>query len=212
MNFGTLKNLVKRNLGNRTDIDALVAAWVNDAYLDLVTAAKLPELGRFEPIPCPSLDKTATFNTIADVAEYNLPSNALFIISARNTTSDRPLFRRDIRWYDKYIPQTSTSPAYYVVYGGKLYLAPTPDDVYTIRLRVREKIEVPALQNDLDEPVIDPIWHEAIVLGASHRGAQSLEYPDAGKWFNSLKTFVTAHSEQYTEEESNENTGLKIVM
>jgi len=68
------------------------------------------------------------------------------------------------------------------------------------------------LQNDLDVPVIDSIWHEAIVLGASFRGAQSLEYPDAQKWFQQLKTFVTAHSEQHTEEEVNASEGLKVVL
>ena len=212
MNFATLKSLVKRNLGNRTDIDSLISQWVNGSYLDLVTAAKLPELGRFEPIPCPALDTSITFETVEGTASYRVLSNTLFVISARCETIPRPLFRKTIRWYDRYTPTTPGSPRYYIIYGGVLYLSPTPDDTYEILLRVRTKIDVPALQTDSDVPVIDPIWHEAIVLGASHRGALSLEYPDAQKWLQQLKTFVMSHSEQYTEEEVNASESLKVIL
>jgi len=212
MNFATLKSLVKRNLGNRTDIDSLILQWINNTYLDLVTAAKIPEFNRFEPIPCPALDVTTSFTTTEDVASYPCLTNVLFEISVRNVTSSRPLYRRDIRWYDRNHSSSSGDPLYYVVYGGLLYLEPTPDGAYEILLRVRKKVDVPALVSNDDVPVIDPLWHEAIVFGASHRGAASLGYPDADKWYQALKAFVISHSEQYTEEEVNASEGLKIVM
>ena len=128
MNLSELKTRVKRNLGNRTDIDDLITQWINACYLDLITTGKFPELGRFAPIPVPELDATTTFSTTNGTASYAFPADGLFPISMRDVTNDQPLKQRDIRWYDRHKTSATGKPLIYAIYGGYIYLEPTPDN------------------------------------------------------------------------------------
>jgi len=144
--------------------------------------------------------------------DYGMATNALFPISLRDTTNAVPLKQRGIRWYDRHKSTTNAKPRVYAIYGNRYWLDPTPDDVYTIQERFRKKVTIPILTADAHVPVIGQEWHEALVLGATYRGAQSLGYPDAGKWLGDLKTFMVAHSEQHTEEEDDADIGFSIKM
>ena len=213
MNYLTLQNQVKRNLGNRatdTDIDDLVRTWINATYLDMVTMAKFPELARFEPIPVPVLDATTPFNTAANTPSYTVPATMMFPITLRDTTNHVSLKQRDIRWYDRNKSSVPGQPRIYANFGGSFYLEPTPDAVYVIQLRYRRKVDSIALTLPTDEPLIGAEWHEAIELGATMRGFRSLGDPRADKWLNDLKTFIISHSEQHTEEEEDFHAGFRV--
>ena len=210
MNFGTIKSHLTRNLGNRDDIDTFIAQWINNTYLDLVTTGKFPELRKFAPIPCPALDGTTAWTTEEGTSDYSMASGALFPVSLRDLTNERPLRPRGIRWYDRNRSTTNGEPNIYAIYGGRYYLDPTPNGSYTIQERFRKKVTDPVLTEDDHIPVIGQEWHEALELGATYRGARALGYPDANKWLGDLKAFMVAHSEQHTEEEEDADVGFSI--
>jgi len=212
MNYGTLKDHLRLNLGGRDDIDAYEQQWINSAYLDLVTTGKFPEIGHFQPIPCPELDDTDTMNTAADDPDYSKPTDSLFIVSMYDTTNSQPLRWRSVRWYDDNRSTTSGKPQNYAEFANLVYIDPTPDGVYAIQRRFRKKVDIPVLTADSHVPVVSEIWHEAIELAATYRGARALRYPDAPGWKADLRDFVIRHSEQHTEEEEDAEYGLSIKM
>jgi len=218
MNYALIQSHVTRNLGGRASdpaIPALVQDWINSCYLDLVTTGKFPELERFAPIPCPTLDMTISFATTANDEDYLLTTIAtdfMFPISLRDITNNYPLRQRDIRWYDRNKATTVGKPRIYVIYGGYVLLDPTPDANYTIRMRYRKKVDAVALVNPTDVPVIGAQWHEALVLGATYRGFRSLGDPRADTFKNDLKTFIISHSEEGSEEEEDYNAGFTVHM
>jgi len=212
MDFGTLREHVSRNLGNRTDIDTLINEWINSAYLDIITIGKLPELGHFAPIPIPELDGEADQATSAGIYEYPKPTNCLFIVTMRDTTNDNPIKQRGFRWFQRYRTTTNGYPGVYATYGGNFYLDPPPSGIFNLDIFHRKKVTVPAMSADTDTPVAGEEWHEAIELAATYRGARSLNHPDKAQWLGDLKAFLAAHSEQFTEEEEDADIGFKIVM
>lgn len=212
MDFETLQAHVKRNLGNRDDIDTLIKSWINNAYLDFVTTGRLPELGRFAPVPCPVLDETEDITLDTDVAYKAEPSNLVFPISLRDTTNNRPLLFRGIRWYDRHKSTSTGKPRIYARYGGKFWFDPTADDAYVIQVRFRKKVDVDVMVIDNAVPVIAPEFHEIIEFGATYRGALSLNRGDASDWLDTAQKFMFAHSEQGTEEEEDANIGFEIKM
>jgi hypothetical protein len=218
MNYAAIQSHVTRNIGGRASdpaIPALVQDWINSCYLDLVTTGKFPELERFAPIPCPTLDMTISFATTAHDEDYLLTTIAtdfMFPISLRDLTNNMPLRQRDVRWYDRNKSLTEGKPRVYINYGGYILLDPTPDANYTIRMRYRKKVDTVALVNPADVPVIGAQWHEALVLGASYRGFRSLGDPRADTYKNDLKTFIISHSEEGSEEEEDYNAGFTVHM
>ncbi len=212
MNFSTMQTHVKRNLGNRSDINDLIKDWINGAYLDIVTTGRLPEIGRFGPIPCPSLDDTTDLSTVASQDTITEPTNLIFPISLRDTTNGRPLLRRGIRWIDRHKSISEGQPRVYARFGGEFVLDPTPDDVYTIQCRFRKKVTADVLSASDDTPVVDPSFHEIIVFGATFRGAAAHQRTDADMWLERAKQHLLAHSEFGTEEEEDANIGVKVVM
>jgi len=212
MNFETLQAHVIRNLGNRDDLVDLAKSWINNAYLDFVTTGKLPELERFDPIPCPSLDETEDKNTEATVERINEPSNMVFPISLRDKTNNRPLLFRGIRWYDRHKSISNGQPRVYARYGEKIYLDPTPDAIYIIQIRFRAKVAVDVLVEAKAIPVIAPEFHEILEFMATYRGAMSLNRGDAPDWLDAARKSMFAHSEQGTEEEEDANIGFEIKM
>jgi hypothetical protein len=210
MNFGTIKLLVKRNLGNRTDIDAYITEWINSTYMDLVTTGKFPEAAHFAPIPVPALDGTTIITTNIEEPNYPVPADFLFPVSMRDLTNNIPLRARDIRWYERKRSTQSGKSYNYIIYGSSLILDPTPNTVNTLVLRYRQKLALPVLVQDTDIPVVGEEWHEGLVLGATYRGTSSLGYPDAAKWQLDLKNFIVGHSEQATEEEEDVDIGFNF--
>ena len=214
MNYGTLLNHVKRNLGNRQDSDfpTLCGEWLNSGYLDLVTTGKFPEAGRMAPVPIPELDTLTVITTGVGGTDWPLPALFLFPISARDETNRNPLHLRDIRWYDRYKSSTNGIPSVYVIHGKRIYIDPPSGGVYQIRVRYRQKLNVPSLTGLTDVPVVGEEWHEGIELCATYRGARSLQLPTMDTWLRDLKAFMAAHSEQGTEEEEDADIGFRIVM
>jgi len=215
MIFETIFDHVKTNLGGREGKDAFIKELINNAYLDLVTSAKFPDLGRMAPIPCPELDKRVTFVTVDGTPDYAyslIAPSCIFPVALRDITNNYPLVPKEIRWYNRYRSIVDGKPRYYVPWAKLLYLDPTPDDAYTIEMRYRQSVALPALVQTQDVPVLGEEWHEAIELAATVRGARSFGDPRLMVWEAALKQFVVGHSEQYTQEEEDVDTGFRVVL
>lgn len=210
MNFGTLKQHVKRNLGNRPDVDTFSPTWINNTYLDLVTRGRFEELKQFGPIPIPALDATTTQATAIGMTDFALPPNALFIVSIRDLTNDQPIRQKGIRWYDRNKTSTDSKPQYYAEYGGRIYLEPSTDAAYSLQIRYRKKITLPALTEDTHTPIIGEEWHECIELGATYRGARSLSDPGMTRWLGDWKTHIISHLGEHSESEEDADIGFSI--
>lgn len=212
MNFGELKTHVARNLGGRTEasIDSLIEDWINSCYLDMITRAKFPEIGLYAPVPIPELDDKTNLITAADTPSRAWPTDTVFIVSIYDTTNNQPIKQRDIRWYQRNRVTTTGAPTIYATYGGLVYWWPTPDDVYTMETLFRKKVDIPVLTQDTHVPVVNEMWHEGLILGATYRGKRSLTHPDADAWLRDWKNFIIGHSEQHTEEEEDWNAGFSI--
>ena len=212
MNFETIKLLVTRNLGNRTDLAVYINEWVNSTYMDLITTGKFPEVEHFAPIPVPELDGSYSFNTAitVPVTTYIVPTDLLFPISLRDNTNNFPLRPQDIRTYERKRSTVLSKSYYYTLYGGYILLNPPPIAVVALLMRYRKKLLLPILINDGDTPIVGEEWHEGIVLGSTYRGARSLNYPEAARWFTDWKNFIAGHSEQITEEEEDSDIGFNF--
>jgi hypothetical protein len=210
MNFRTMQDHTIRNLGNRTDLATLVPEWLNTCYLDVITTGRLPELGKFAPIPVPELDTTGSIYTSDGVATVAQPANLLFPISLRDMTNGAPLREWTIQYYDRHHGTVEGKPYAYALFSKTFYIEPTPDAVYTIQVRYRKDVTIPALVADADVSVIGSVWHELLVFGASYRGALSLGYPDADKWMTAGKAYMSSHSEMGSEEDADANFGFAV--
>jgi hypothetical protein len=208
MNYLTLKTLVTRNLGGRSDVGEFLSEWINTCYLDIITTGKLPELGRFAPIPVPELD--ATRNVVVSTGTVAQIPNWLFTISMKDTTNEQPLKQRSIQWYDKHHRSATAKCTSYTEYGGNIYLDPSPSEAFTLQQRYRRDVAVPALVDDTDVPIINTIWHELIEIGASYRGMRSLQDPGAEKWLAAGKVYMSSHSEQNSEEDEDAQVSLRV--
>lgn len=93
------------------------------------------------------LQKSATFNTVADQMSYDLPTDLLDggfkIYDMRQKESPSPIVYIDQRRFDELEPDptdSSGNPFYYTLYADTLRLWPVPDDVYAIYMRYVKNI------------------------------------------------------------------------
>jgi len=151
---------------NRPDLtEVLAQRFVNEAYQQMNLSFRFHET-----------DETFDITTVADTSEYDVPTSPADIAvirKAKIVESGEDLDLRDIDWYDEQLDgagsddETSGVPTALLRYGAKIIIYPTPDDVYTIRIRGTKRVE--ELDLDDDEPVYPPSWHPVIEMLAAAR-------------------------------------------
>lgn len=168
MNFEQLKAKVKFRVGNRTDIDNLIADNINRAYIDIATRERFVAGGKTIVFPqnfyFPTLLAEASFNTSNAIQSYTLADNVLWIIAMRNDTNNMPINLKTFRDFYRFIGMTtgvgSPTMAYYQ--NQKVWLYPIPDKSYKITYWYKKK---PALLvRNTDTPELPEEWHEAVFL------------------------------------------------
>lgn len=194
MTFGTIVDRVAQYL-DRSDLgtsgssplsSTKIAGWVNDTRNDIA----LKHNFRY-------LYAEATASTEAGTAKYALPSDYLGHLVV--WCGAKKLMRVSAREYDELTqtkiaadaspreltlePGTSVStesiagaPDYYIDRGMEIELYPTPDAVYTLRLRYYAQPASFVVANDSD--YISNFHYEAIIWGACLRGAIYLDDND----------------------------------
>lgn len=164
MQFSEMYGEVQQYLPDSEITAAKAKEFVNRAYLQMAMSFQFY-----------GLETSGTFNTAADDYDYDIATvatGAKDIIGIYNETDDCPLQEETIQWWQQIeVDPTSLTqaPEYWVRYGDEILLHPTPDGVYT--LRIRYKTNPTALSADSDTPVFPTEWHEAIVLSAASKAA-----------------------------------------
>lgn len=160
--FDALKTEVKARLGNRTDIDARLAVWINDALFELLMNPKASY---------PELDETSTITTVIGTHLYTMPDNFWFLLNLRDEEDERVLTHIHWQVLDRTARTVGTATRY-ARYGNTISLEPTPDDVRDLTLRYR--IRVPEVATG-DLFPIGRDWEEAITILAQVKGLEALQ-------------------------------------
>lgn len=165
--MGTYNNLItelRARLGGRTDVEARLPVWLNDAYFELLLS---PTIEIFE------LDTAVTVPTIAGLRIYSLVSltNLWHILGMLDETNEREVRRWSWKAFDQ-IRRTTGQPTKYARFGTNFYLDPTPNGVYNLLLRYRQR------PNELAEggsTVTGREWDEPLLHLAAEKGYIGLE-------------------------------------
>jgi hypothetical protein len=161
---------VKERLGGRTTIDARITRWINDAYFDILMT---PQYTFHE------LDSVTTFNTVANQRIYTpvhtgVPSNLMwFILMLRDVTNQREIRKKDIKELERRV-ETTGEPTRYARFSLDIYLDPTPNAVYSIRMRYRRRTGELIANGST---VLGREWDEPIILLSTVKGYEALEQP-----------------------------------
>ena len=130
-------------LGNNSATDSYRLLWLNQAYRFLTMSDK--PFGIKKSLYFPELETSTTSDTTDGVAYISTPSDALIIREVYDTTNDARLDW--ISWPD-YVGKTDRSdtsaegyPAYWHRRGGSIYLYPTPDSTYTMRVYYKKRVD-----------------------------------------------------------------------
>ena len=170
--FANFKSYVTLALGNRDGLTTNLPIWINSAYLQLCSINKVVSYRRLKNLNFPELETEADATTIDGQTYISRPSNTLHIYTIWDMTNDQKLTYRSPSWYfdqtGRIDSNSEGKPKYWIPYGAKTYLHPTPDDAYTLKTFFRKKPS--SLVNDGDTTVIGEEWDEAIFQLAVHKG------------------------------------------
>lgn len=184
MTFSVLKDFLKVQFGNRTDLEAYVGGsgtinlyekWINLSYKELVTRNRW--WGRKADFYFPQLEtdsnRESSTITTTDGTEYvTVPTDALIIRDIWDETNDRALDR--VASWSEYVDYTGRAtassenkPTEWIRNGTYIYLYPTPDATYTLRVYYRK---IPDDLSGSSVTLIGQEWDEIILLGAKIKG------------------------------------------
>lgn len=165
--FSAMKSEVISRLGNRTDIDARVERWINQAFFELLLN---PRFSFFE------LDLSATFVTANGTGTYSLATIApdmWFILDITDTDNSRHLSRSHFQVLDR-ITGTSGQVTRYYRFGMDVIFDPTPDAIYNMRLRYRKRpADVSSTNNTFEG--LGTEWEEPIATLSTIKGFEALD-------------------------------------
>lgn len=169
-----MRNLCRKGLGNLTPADLSnedVDRYLNMSFWDVEA--------RF---PFKSKECITEFPTVVGENGYLVPNEgdvfdlesiqALTVIDTDNIS--HPLQRWEVwKWNEEYSHAQGTDayalPEYYVRVDETIWLHPTPDKIYTLRLYLLKSLKT-LLSGTVDEPDLPRNWHEIVVEGAIVRG------------------------------------------
>lgn len=163
-------------------------------------------------------EKIVTFVTVDGTRQYLIQTiigsdifDAVRQISLLNTddSSHTVLDEISILEYEtNYNEQTSlrAKPSQYFHNGGYLYLAPTPDDVYTLTVYYKYILTDLSAGN----PSIPQDWHESILYGAVQRGQARIRDYESSSIMESKQTREILKRMTTTAKENKENNMASV--
>lgn len=167
---GMLTELVLQ-LAGRTDITPeRLTTFLNDAYIDLATSLKLPEL-----------NATLTFETAIGQELYLMPEQVFATYEAAivdpvtySIRGGQPLDKISLDAY-RALPVKSGEPEVYFLHDGMLILWPTPSQIRTVAVDFQGR-PLP-LAAGTDSPILGREWHEIVFKMAREKAfAAILEF------------------------------------
>lgn len=157
MQLSEIRTMLRRRVGNPTSgqaTDSFLDQIINIAYRDVANRFRFHQSRLL-----------FSFSTVVGTQSYDLPSDCRVLLRVRNTTQnyegklEKLGDRRVAEITDE---ETDGTPTQYARYNNKLYLYPTPDQIYTLEIYYKQ--ELTDLAADADIPVIPTSWHYGIVL------------------------------------------------
>ena len=168
----------KSMLGERTGVDTRLDRWLNWAHTRLAYR---------HGIDHHELNIIKEASTASGTRIYALPTNIHSMLSIRDVTNSIKLQWRHWREFDWRDPTATNIPTQFARYGNTLELDPTPNGIYTLRLRFRQS--VPTLARDAapnSKSSLHAIWDEAWVELAAAIGYDKLLEPDRAAYHFAL--------------------------
>jgi len=188
---GTIRTRVIEYLDGRTDLDTSINSWINDTRRNIATKYDFAYLFT-----------EATATTSAGIARYALPADYLGHLNLFIGTKKLIRLRTnefdsihgtdiDIQSTDgttKYLTTIGSSeqdePDYYIDRGMEFDLYPIPNGTYTLTIRYYAN---PAdWTSDVEYDYISTFHNEAVIFGATLRGAIYLEDDKKAQKFDTL--------------------------
>uniref|UniRef100_A0A6M3KYM3 Uncharacterized protein n=1 Tax=viral metagenome TaxID=1070528 RepID=A0A6M3KYM3_9ZZZZ len=177
LTLSEMRERTKFQFGNNDEFDSVGSSatnfynlWINTAYRQLTTYDYF--WGKRRAFRFPQLDTSTTAATVDGTAYISVPSGTLVIQHVYDTTNDYYLTNIPYSEYVKYSDRSDTTaegePSYWTRSGTYVYLYPTPDDAYTMRVYYRA---VPDdLSTDASTTTIGKEWDDIIVQLAVYTG------------------------------------------
>lgn len=180
-----------------TNEETIFNRWINFGYLEITGALDFEELEEHDD----------TITTSASDDEYGAPTDALAIKLIKDLTNDQTLewvskpdlFRRPVGGEGE--------PLYWTRHKGDIYLRPTPDGAYNLRIFYKKSPTL--LSGNGDQTVLQDMWDQAIVYFSASHGFMMLGEEQRGvAWYN---RGVRYSQSRMTEQKFQEGTiGLKM--
>jgi len=204
--FTEMQTDLKLELGNRDDTivtSARLGDWINQAYIQLTCAKRIFEIKK--RLYFPELEvfdwSKSTANTTKTIS---IPTGCIVIrhIKMSSGGDNKPLVRMTEKKYWDYIPNTSGygEPTHWVRYNNQIYLYPTPDATYKMRIAYKKRPTLLSSGDDLT--AIGDEWDDPIVQLAvirSHLRIGEIDKANAKRsYFNEAVSNIV---ELYFEEE-----------
>ena len=187
-----LQDLVKANIGNRDDKDALITSWLNQSILEVAQRHGWPEL-----------EKSSTLTTAPNTKTTDKPTDMLrpVKLTLQDGSNSRPLVGILIEQYEEAWPRPETAstgrPNYYAYWDEDFYWYRIPDAIYTVNIKY---IMVPTHFAGPTSTTELTLLDEVLVAGATYRALRSLQqYEDSRYWrttFFELLTEAIANANQ----------------
>jgi len=214
--FDTMQDEVKLALGQRSDLSNLLDDWVNDAYIRLTTANNFWGMKVNAYFPTLEIESSA-INTSDGTACISTPSDCLFIRHVWDSTNDVKLTKMS---WAQYVAKTGRAdsdsedkPTEWVRHADdtkgsdKIYLYPTPDATYAMKVYYRA---IPAVLTGTDTTVIGSEWDEAIVTLACVIGSLRLRDFEAAEVFKKeFKDIIRGLAGVYYQEDLDKDDYIK---
>ena len=203
--FDVFQTDLKFCLGQRDDVTSYLGGWINTAYMTLTTGNRF--WGLKKNFYFPELETSSTAATVDGTAYVATPTDALIVRRVWDSTNDVKLDRIGWGTYVEYTGRADTSsegkPSEYIRQGTSIYLYPTPDAVYTMRIYYRKR---PALLTGSAVTVIGAEWDEPIVKLATAQSWLRLQNVEKYKaWREEFLSDVSGLIGIYDQEEQDEN-------
>lgn len=159
MNWAEIRKLFLRSVGETTGAAEEWSIHVTEGYRRTCSRLNVREL-----------ETTVDKDTSDGIDYILLPTDVYHVIEVVNLTSGWPLVPEEagVRSRSRYFEADESKPAEgeptnYVLTGEKMFLRPTPDDTYTLRLRYRIQVPQVGMADMASEPIIPEQYHMAIV-------------------------------------------------
>ena len=172
--FSDLTAITKVRLGSNPQWDSMGGVdyhglLVNQAYKQLTSSHRLPIIEK--SFTFPQLHVNTTSSTVDGQAYINVPDYTLRIRHVFDNTSKVKLDWMPVSWYvgqtDRSTAASEGAPQKWTRDGGRIWLWPTPDAVYSLEVWYRRTV---ADLSSSQVTLIGAEWDPAILALAAYKG------------------------------------------